>query len=62
MLTINNAVISVNRTPTQTVLAGYGGAIYNEGVLTLTNSIVSENEGRFGGGVFVGNNSDGARA
>ena len=62
VITINNAVISANRTPTQTVLAGYGGAIYNESVLTLTNSIVSGNEGRFGGGMFVGNNSDGARA
>jgi predicted outer membrane repeat protein len=61
-LTINYAVISVNRTPTQTLLAGYGGAIYNESILTLTNSIVSGNEGRFGGGMFVGNNADGARA
>ena len=61
-LTINNAVITVNHTPTQTILAGYGGAIYNEGVLTLTNSIVSQNQGRFGGGVFVGNSIAGARA
>jgi predicted outer membrane repeat protein len=61
-LTIDNAVVTVNRTPTQTVLAGYGGAIYNEGVLTLTNSIVSQNQGRFGGGVFVGNSIAGARA
>jgi predicted outer membrane repeat protein len=62
LMTIDNAVISVNRTPTQTLLAGYGGAIYDEGVLTLTNSIVSGNEGRFGGGMFVGNNSGGAQA
>jgi predicted outer membrane repeat protein len=61
-MAINNAAISVNRTPTQTLLAGYGGAIYNESILTLTNSIVSGNEGRFGGGMFVGNNADGARA
>jgi predicted outer membrane repeat protein len=54
-LVLTNAIITVNRTPTQTVLAGYGGAIYNEGVLTLTNAIVSKNEGRFGGGIFVGN-------
>ena len=54
-LSINNAVITVNRTPTQTALAGYGGAIYNGGVLTLTNAIVSNNEGRYGGGIFVGN-------
>ena len=62
VMTINNAVVTVNRTPTQTPLAGYGGAIYNEGVLTLTHSIVSKNEGRYGGGVFVGNNAAGARA
>lgn len=61
-MTINNAVVTVNRTPMQVALAGYGGAIYNEGVLTLTNSIVSKNEGRYGGGVFVGNNATGARA
>ncbi len=62
VIAINNAVITVNRTPTNTLLAGYGGAIYNEGVLTLTNSILSGNEGRFGGGAFVGNNPAGARA
>jgi predicted outer membrane repeat protein len=61
-LTIDSAVITVNRTPMQTLLAGYGGAIYNEGVLSLRNSIVSQNEGRYGGGVFVGNSTAGARA
>jgi len=58
---ISNAVLTVNRTPTQTLLAGFGGAIYSGGVLTLTQSIVARNEGRFGGGVFVGNSSS-ARA
>ncbi len=62
VVTINHAVVTVNRTPTHTPLAGYGGAIYDESVLTLTNSIVSKNEGRYGGGVFVGNNATGARA
>jgi predicted outer membrane repeat protein len=61
-ISIDNTVITVNRTPTQTLLAGYGGGIYSEGVLTLTNSIVGENEGRYGGGVFVGNSPTGARA
>jgi predicted outer membrane repeat protein len=54
-LAIQNAIITVNRTPTNTVLAGYGGAIFNKGVLTLTNAVVSQNQGRFGGGIFVGN-------
>jgi predicted outer membrane repeat protein len=62
VVTINHAVVTVNQTPTQVPLAGYGGAIYNESVLTLANSIVSKNEGRYGGGVFVGNNATGARA
>mgnify|MGYP005853455277 CR=1 FL=1 len=61
VVTLNNAVLSVNRTPTQTLLAGFGGAIYSGGALTLTQSIVARNEGRFGGGVFVGNSSS-ARA
>jgi predicted outer membrane repeat protein len=61
-ISIDSAVITVNRTPTQTALAGYGGGIYNEGVLTLTNSILSQNEGRYGGGVFIGNNPTGASA
>jgi hypothetical protein len=61
-ISIENTVITANRTPTQTLLAGYGGGIYSEGVLTLTNSIVGENEGRYGGGVFIGNSQSGARA
>jgi len=32
---------------------GYGGGIYSGGVLTLTHSIVSHNDGRFGAGLFV---------
>lgn len=60
-LSINHAVLSVNRTPTQTLLFGYGGGIYSSGVLTVTRSVLSTNEGRYGGGVFVGNSSN-ARA
>jgi predicted outer membrane repeat protein len=60
--TIANAVITVNRAPMQTILAGYGGGIYSNGTLELTNSLLSRNEGRFGGGAFVGNNAATARA
>jgi hypothetical protein len=55
MLAIQNAVITVNRTPSTTLAAGYGGAIFNSGLLTLTNAVVSQNQGRFGAGIFVGN-------
>jgi hypothetical protein len=61
-LTIRNAVLTVNRTPMQTLLAGYGGAIYSDGTLTLTNGVLYKNEGRYGGGVFVGNSATGAKA
>ncbi|CAG0937150.1 hypothetical protein TFLX_06061 [Thermoflexales bacterium] len=54
-LSMERAVISANRTPTETILAGYGGGIYSHGVLTATRSVISSNQGRFGGGVFVGN-------
>lgn len=54
-LSINYTVLSANRTPTQTALFGYGGGIYSNGVLTVTGSVVASNEGRYGGGVFVGN-------
>jgi predicted outer membrane repeat protein len=57
-LSVEGAVLSVNRSPTQTVLFGYGGGIYSNGVLTVTRSVLSANEGRFGGGVFVGNSSN----
>jgi len=57
-LSVERAVISANRTPTQTLLAGYGGGVYSNGVLTVTRSVVSSNEGRFGGGMFVGNSSN----
>lgn len=60
-LSMERAVISVNRTPTATLLTGYGGGIYSNGVLTVAHSVLSSNEGRFGGGVFVGNSSN-ARA
>jgi hypothetical protein len=61
-LTLYNAVLTVNHTPMQTALAGYGGAIYNEGTLSLTYGVLSQNEGRYGGGIFVGNSQAGAQA
>lgn len=54
-LAIDGALITANQTPTQTVLFGYGGAVFNSGVLTLTRSLLSQNQGRFGGALFVGN-------
>ena len=53
-LAIDGALISANQTPTQTVLFGYGGAIFSSGTLNLWRSYLSQNQGRFGGAVFVG--------
>jgi predicted outer membrane repeat protein len=61
-MNIHNTVISVNQTPTMTLLFGYGGGIHSHGVLTLTDSVVSSNKGRYGGGVFIGNDPTGASA
>ena len=61
-MTIHNALLSVNKTPTQTNFIGYGGGIYSTGVLTLTGSTLLRNEGRFGGGLYVGSGPADARA
>lgn len=61
VMTIDNALLTVNKTPTQTLLLGFGGGIYNSGVLTLTRSTLSRNEGRFGGGLYFGGGSPTAR-
>ncbi|HLF25435.1 MAG TPA: choice-of-anchor Q domain-containing protein [Anaerolineae bacterium] len=61
-LTANNILLTVNRTPTQTLLAGYGGGIYSDGALTLTNGLLQGNQGRFGGGLFVGNSATNIQA
>lgn len=62
VMTIHNALLTVNKTPTQSLALGFGGGIYSTGVLTLTGSTLSRNEGRFGGGLFVGTGPAGARA
>jgi predicted outer membrane repeat protein len=62
LLSIHKALINANAAPMSTSLVGYGGGIYSGGVLTLTDSIVSHNQGRFGGGVFVANRIPGAGA
>lgn len=62
LLSIDNAQINANATPMGTSLVGYGGGIYSGGVMTLTRSTVSNNQGRFGGGLFAANGSPGARA
>jgi len=46
---IDNAMLSVNRTPTNQLLADFGGEMHDEGVMTVANSIISQNDGRFGG-------------
>ncbi len=50
---IDRAVLSSNRTPTNTV--NFGGAIMSGGQLTLSNSVVSYNVSRYGGGIYAGN-------
>jgi predicted outer membrane repeat protein len=52
-LTIDYALLTVNRVPSDSVLSS-GGAIYNSGDMTFTNALVSRNEARNGGAVFVG--------
>ncbi len=59
-LAIDGALITANQTPTQTALAGYGGAVFNTGALTLARSHLSQNQGRYGGAVFVGGEGQGA--
>jgi len=47
---------SFNQTLTDTVLIGFGGAIDNEGAMSVLNSNFNTNLGRFGGAVYVGSN------
>ncbi|MFD8814973.1 choice-of-anchor Q domain-containing protein, partial [Streptomyces sp. NPDC059627] len=45
-----------NSAPAGTLLSGYGGAVAAEGVHTFMTSVsFQQNQGRFGGAVFVGN-------
>lgn len=57
-LAIDGSLITANSTPTQTALFGYGGAVFSSGVLTLTRSLLSQNQGRFGGALFIGNGAN----
>jgi predicted outer membrane repeat protein len=59
---ISNGTFSANSAAPDVVLSGYGGAIANLGVMTITTTYFGLNQGRFGGAVFVGNNGSGANA
>jgi predicted outer membrane repeat protein len=54
ILTIDNAGLSANVTPQDTLLAGFGGAIFSTGTLRLSRSTLFRNEGRFGGAIYIG--------
>lgn len=51
-----------NSVPQNTVAVGYGGGIASLGTLTLYDSFLSVNRGRFGGGLFVGGSVTNAQA
>jgi predicted outer membrane repeat protein len=51
-----------NRVPQDTPALGYGGAVASLGTLALADGRFSANQGRFGGGLFVGGNAGAARA
>jgi hypothetical protein len=53
-LSIYQAELNGNTVPTNTVAIGYGGGIANLGNLTLQDSLLSANQGRFGAGLLVG--------
>jgi len=53
-LTLEWADLEYNAIPTDT--EDYGGAIANLGAMSLSDSRVANNKGRYGGGVFVGGN------
>jgi predicted outer membrane repeat protein len=53
-LSITRATFDQNKTTTNTLAIGYGGAIASLGVMTMTDSAMMGNQGRFGGSVFVG--------
>ncbi len=59
---ISNANFTANSAAPDVILSGYGGAIANGGVMTITSAYFGLNQGRFGGAVFVGNNGSGANA
>lgn len=55
-VSIKYAEFNANSTPTDTILAGYGGAVTNwlSGTLRFEHGLMSVNKGRFGGALFSG--------
>jgi hypothetical protein len=62
VVTLQDAYIASNQTPTNTLSIGYGGAIDDEGWMFVNNTTFNSNRGRFGGAVFVGGNLSNALA
>jgi predicted outer membrane repeat protein len=62
VLTINEVNLTDNKAPKDMIAIGYGGAIANLGKMTLTDSFFSQNEGRFGGALFVGGGAGNGQA
>lgn len=62
-LNISQASFTGNSVPANQIAFGYGGAIADRGAgMVLTNSSFRQNQGRFGGAVFVGNGQPGLTA
>lgn len=56
LLNLKNGEFNANSAPTNTLLAGYGGALSNiGGVLSYDGGSMTGNQGRFGGALFSGN-------
>lgn len=55
-LIVNHATFSQNQVP---LGVGYGGAITSLGNITVTGSVFTQNEARYGGGLFVGGSAQG---
>jgi predicted outer membrane repeat protein len=51
---VSDTNFNQNKTVTNTAAIGYGGAVANLGVMTLTRASFVNNDGRFGGALFVG--------
>jgi predicted outer membrane repeat protein len=61
-LSLSRVNLVDNTVPTSTIAVGYGGGIGSLGTLALYDGYVAINEGRFGGGLFVGGSLTSARA
>ena len=53
-LSLDQVDLEYNTIPTATL--DYGGGIANLGAMSLSNSRIANNQGRYGGGIFVGGN------